>query len=124
LVDCIGERLLRIARSLPKTSEYDEAREILIEAAKELRALATANQAPRAPRIHAVGRVGKAVVRTRPLTPVRRDTVPRVKREAADILQEAETKLLRAAQASDRRLIAYAQIARAVGSNKRLLRSA
>ena len=47
-----------------------------------------------------------------------------VNQQAAAILEEAETKLLRSAAASDRRLIAYAQMAKAVGSNKTLLRSA
>lgn len=124
LVDCIGERLLAIARAMPRTGEYAQAREILMEAGEELRALARANKSPTAPVGRARGTVGNKVVRTRPLTPVRRESVPAVKRAAAAILQEAETKLLRSAAASDRRLIAYAQIAKAVGSNKKLLRSA
>ena len=123
--DCIAERLLAVARAMPRTGEYAEAREILTDAAQEIRALVRANVAPDAPPVsRAVGKLGDVNVRTRPLLPVKRESLRQVNQRAANILQEAETKLLRAAEASDRRLIAYAQIAQAVGSNKRLLRSA
>ena len=74
--------------------------------------------------MRATGKLGGKTVRTRPLTAVRKERVKEVNRKAAAIMEEAETKLLRSAQASDRRLIAYAKIAKAVGSNKKLLRSA
>lgn len=123
-IDCMGERLLAAARAMPATPDYQEARQILIEAGEKIRALARANQAPAAPVARAVGKINNTTVRTRPLVPVAREKVRSASLQAANILQEAETKLLRAAEASDRRLIAYAQIAKAVGSNKKLLRSA
>lgn len=123
-IDCVGERLLAAARQLPQTEDYAEARAILIDAGEKIRALAKANQAPNAPVGPAVGKINNTQVRTRPLVPVKRERIKPVAQQAAAILQEAETKLLRAAAASDRRLIAYAQIAKAVGSNKKLLRSA
>ncbi len=124
LVDCLGEQLREIADALPPTGDYAEAKEILEEAADELRALVRANADPAKPLIQASGRVaGKRIV-TKPLVAVRPERAPAVKQQAANILAEAETKLLRSAEASDRRLIAYAQMAKAVGSNKTLLRSA
>jgi hypothetical protein len=123
-VDCVGERLLAAARQLPQTADYAEARAILTEAGQKIRALARANRAPNVPVGRARGKINNTEVRTRPLVPVKRESIKAVSRQAANILQEAETKLLRAAAASDRRLIAYAQIAKAVGSNKKLLRSA
>ena len=122
--DCVAERLIAVARSMPQTGEYAQAREILMEAGLEIRALVQANKEPDAPVGRATGRLGNSQVRTRPLVPVKAQSLRQVNRQAANILQEAETKLLRAAEASDRRLIAYAQIAQAVGSNKTLLRSA
>jgi hypothetical protein len=79
---------------------------------------------PTAPRIRAKSAVRGKTVQTKPLNAVRKSAVKKVNVEAANILEEAETKLLRSAASSDRRLIAYAQMAKAVGSNKTLLRSA
>jgi hypothetical protein len=124
LVDCLAERLEVIAKTMSKSGDYGEARKILLDTAKKMRRLAAANKSPSKPRIRATGTVRNKKITTKPLTPVRQDRVKQVNREAANLLAEAETKLLRSAQASDRRLIAYAQLAKAVGSNKTLLRSA
>jgi hypothetical protein len=124
LVDCLGEQLESISSSVSKSGDYGAAREILAEAATDLRAIAAANRAPAQPRVRARGQVGGREIETGPLTPVRPERVAAVNQAAAAVLQEAETKLLRSAEASDRRLIAYAEMAKAVGSNKTLLRSA
>ena len=60
-------------------------------------------------------------IATKPFTPVRRDMVKQVNKRAANILAETVTRLLRSAEPSDRRMIASAQMARTVGSNKTLL---
>ncbi|MGB3246931.1 MAG: hypothetical protein WBB25_20535 [Sulfitobacter sp.] len=124
LVDCVGVQLELIARSMPKTGDYSEAREILADASKKLRTLVTENRAPDKPRVRVTGTINSSRVTSKPLNAVRADRIKEVNLQAADILEEAETKLLRSAAASDRRLIAYAQMAKAVGSNKTLLRSA
>ncbi len=124
LVDCLAEQLQEIADALRPTGDYAEAKEILEEAAEDLRALARANVDPTKPLVRASGRVRGKRITTKPLVAVRPERAAAVKLQAADILAEAETKLLRSAETSDRRLIAYAQMAKAVGSNKTLLRSA
>ncbi len=124
LVDCLGEQLAEIAAAIPETGDYAQAKKILQEASGKLRRLARANASPSMPPIRVSGTVKGKKITTRPLTPVRRERVKSVNQQAAQILQEAETKLLRSAETSDRRLIAYAQMAKAVGSNKTLLRSA
>lgn len=124
LVDCLAEQLEEIAAALPPTGDYAEAKEILEDAAQEMRALVRANANPAKPRIRATGRVAGKRITTKPLTPVLPARNPAVKAQAAKILEETQTKLLRSAQNSDKRLIAYANMAKAVGSNKTLLRSA
>lgn len=124
LADCIGDQLEEVATAIPDWGDYAEAKDILLETSSKLRRLARTNASPSRPPIRAQGTVKGKQIRTGPLTPVREDRVETVKQQAAAILEEAETKLLRSAQASDRRLIAYAQMAKAVGSNKTLLRSA
>lgn len=124
LVDCQGEQLEVIASAISKTGDYGDARTVLLDTSKKLRRLASQNEAPQAPRIRAKGTIKNRPVVTKSLTPVRRDRVKQVNQDAAKIMAEAETKLLRSAAASDRRLIAYAEISKAIGSNKTLLRSA
>tara|TARA_R110002049_G_scaffold10127_3_gene50409 strand:- start:116670 stop:117299 length:630 start_codon:yes stop_codon:yes gene_type:complete len=124
LVDCLGEQLKVITQSMSNTGDYGEARKILEDTSNKLRKLAAANAAPNLPRVRVKSKINNKAVATKPLTPVRKEAVKQVNAQAADILAEAETKLLRSAGSSDRRLIAYAQMAKAVGSNKTLLRSA
>lgn len=124
LVDCLGVQLELIANAMPSSGDYAEAREILEDASKQLRVLASANAAPNVPRVRTRSQIKGKTVNSKPLTPVRSDRIKQVNIAAAKIMEETETKLLRSAGSSDRRLIAYAQMAKAVGSNKTLLRSA
>jgi hypothetical protein len=55
---------------------------------------------------------------------VKAEVVQQLNLEASNILEEAETKLLRSASSDAKRAIHYQRIAAAVGSNKVLLRSA
>ncbi|MEM6304055.1 MAG: hypothetical protein AAF744_05000 [Pseudomonadota bacterium] len=123
-VDCLREQLEEIAAALPDSGEYAEAKDILEEAARKLDRIVRANASPTLPPVRASTVVSGKPIKTKPLRAVRPESVRAAKRQAAAVIEEAETKLLRSAQASDRRLIAYAQMARAVGSNKTLLRSA
>ena len=122
-VDCISERLSTLARQMPETGEYADARAALLDASRKLNDLAVANRSTTVPRARA-SRTGTTPVRTsRALTPVRLDRLEQVNQQATAILQEAETILLRSADSSATRQINYARIAEAVGSNKLLLRS-
>jgi hypothetical protein len=57
------------------------------------------------------------------LTPIKTEAVSSTGVQAAEILEEAQTLLLRSTSNSDRRKVHYAQMAQAVGSETILLRS-
>ncbi|MCO8144975.1 hypothetical protein NHN26_07030 [Rhodovulum tesquicola] len=119
-IDCLAAQLEGVARDMPG-GDYRAAGQILTRAARDLRRIAEANADPALPR----GRVRVAdTISPRALTPVRRDALNRLAAQAATILQEAETALLRSAEGSARRMVHYQRIAAAVGSAKVLLRSA
>jgi hypothetical protein len=122
-VDCLGDALGQIARSLPATGDYAEAHAAILQASEKLRALARANADPTLPRGTVRQRGPNARSSSSPLTPVRSDALADVNRQAVAILEEAETILLRSAENSAARKVHYQQIAAAVGSNKVLLRS-
>ena len=123
LVDCLGDALGQIARDLPGTGDYAEARKAIDQASRKLRKLARDNADPDLPRGVVRGRGENAGLLTSQLTPVRSDRRAAVNREALAIIEEAETILLRSAEASASRKVHYQTIAAAFGSNKVLLRS-
>lgn len=123
LVDCLGDALGQIAHELPTTGDYAEARRAIDQASRKLRKLARENAAPDLPRGVVRGRGENAGRSTSSLTPVRSDRLAAVNREALTIIEEAETILLRSAEASTLRKVHYQTIAAAFGSNKVLLRS-
>ena len=124
LVDCLGDALGQIARDLPATGDYAEARRAIDLASRKLRKLARDNADPTLPRGVVRGRGENAGrLSSSPLTPVRSDRLAAVNREALAIVEEAETILLRSAEASTLRKVHYQTIAAAFGSNKVLLRS-
>jgi hypothetical protein len=57
------------------------------------------------------------------LTPVNPARAAQVNQQASAILDQAQTVLLRSAEAAEERRSQYVQIAEALGSNKVLLRS-
>ena len=122
-VDCLGDALAQIAKNMPATGDYAEARAIIDQTAKKLRALAQENASDTLPRgrIRSTGADGKRSAS--PVTPVQTDTIQQTNRAAVAILEEAETLLLRSAENSAARKVHYQRIALAVGSNKVLLRS-
>lgn len=124
-VDCLSDQFEKVARTLPKTGDYADARQALMTAASKLHALSGQYYDRKMGRGYARSSGAGGASSTRPLTPVRPEALPEVKRKAAAIVAEAQTVLLRSAESSQRRKAHYEQIAAAVGSaNKVLLRSA
>ncbi|TCO70516.1 hypothetical protein [Rhodovulum euryhalinum] len=119
VIDCLSEEFARIAAKMPH-GDYAPAKQIIANTARALGALAAENRAPGLPRIRLRRPSGDTTV---PLAPVRSDAVDGLNREAALILREAETQLLRSAESSERRMVHYRRIAAAAGSSKVLLRS-
>jgi hypothetical protein len=121
LVDCLAERLGRIAAAMPAAGDLAPARAEIAQAAADLAALARTNRDRSRPRVTA--RVPGVVRTTRPLVPVDPVRAPDVAAAAADILGQAETILLRSPPRAEA-AAAYREISAAVGTATVLLRSA
>ncbi|MFY0310188.1 hypothetical protein ACFMBG_09890 [Leisingera sp. D0M16] len=122
-VDCLSERLETAADGIPEGTDYDEVRSVLQDTSVRLRQLARQNRDPDRRRVTVSSASNPAERTARPLTPVRASVQAAVNREAARILEEAATVLLRSAESARERQTQYAQIAEAIDSNKVLLRS-
>ncbi|MGB3245135.1 MAG: hypothetical protein WBB25_11410 [Sulfitobacter sp.] len=122
-VDCLGERMAELAETLPDAGDYVEAKAVLEDTAQKLRSVARRNRSATKPVARVRSTVRSTPVVTAPLTPVKTEAVEASLAEAVQILDEAETTLLRSTGSSDRRKVHYQAMAAAVGSNKILLRS-
>lgn len=125
-VDCLAERLGKIAKDIPRNTDYDEVREILQDTSKQLETLARENRDPSQTRGRATRPAtdkSPEVKTTRPLTPVTPQSLPEVNKQASAILDNTETLLLRSAAGSESKTQQYSRIADAIGSSKVLLRS-
>lgn len=119
-IDCLSQSYRDTAQKLSSRGDYSEARTVLLDTADKLDALVRSNRDRKQPRIHLKESPDGPRVNKRAFTPVKAQSVARVKRQAIPILEEASTKLLRSASASSTH---YQRIAAAVDSNKVLLRS-
>ncbi|MEM1046052.1 MAG: hypothetical protein AAGL24_07870 [Pseudomonadota bacterium] len=122
-IDCLGQGLILAGRTLPRRGEYEEARQILVKAGKDLRRVARENRDPAQPKIRHTIQVTSGVTRQRRLTPVAPEKLPEATVTAEAIVQEAETRLLRSAENSQRRRVHYERVAQSLGSTRRILRS-
>ena len=122
-IDCVSEQFAALARSMPRTGDYAEARQVLQEASRELKALVRSNRGASQASVSievetATG--GSTVKRLTPIAPERQAAVTAA---ATAIIEEAATVLLRSRSATEERAAAFSQIAEAVDSTKVLLRS-
>jgi hypothetical protein len=120
-IDCLRQRLLDIAQRIPKGPAYDEARQIVRQAAGRLGRIQAANVDAKAPRIRSRGNA--RIKTTKTYTAIRRRNLEKAMDQARQVIEEAQTQLLRASENSEKRASHYRQIAAAVGSTKVLLRS-
>ena len=123
VIDCLTERLEVLEKDMISLVGFSEARDILRDTAAQLRAVTESNIDADQPRARVSSGDG-SFRSTRPLTAVDPARSQQALSQAAAILAEAETRLLRSAESSSRRSVQYQQIAAALGSNKVLLRSA
>lgn len=121
-IDCLRQRLLDIARRIPRGPAYDDARRIISQAAGKLGRIQAGNIDRRAPRQRSRGNARLKESKT--YVAIKRENLNKAMEQARQVIQEAETQLLRAAENSEKRANHYQQIAAAVGSTKVLLRSA
>jgi len=121
VIDCLSERLAVIEETMPETGEYAEAREVIGLASRGLRLLV--DESPSADLPDGIARSTGADARqtNRPLRAVSTESLEETLLAAANIIDEAETLLLRSSASPEE--IHYQRVAEAMGSNKILLRS-
>ncbi|MFP7675212.1 hypothetical protein ACG74X_17830 [Marivita sp. S0852] len=123
-IGCFAATYRELANEIPGNGDYAEAREVILKAARELDQLTRRNIDRQKPPLRArLSNESGPSASTPPIAAIRSDAVAQVNRQASNILQEAETVLLRSASSDATRAIHYQRIAAAVGSNKVLLRS-
>ena len=117
LIDCLSDQYAFVASTIPFDSGYSGVRNALLDASAKLHQLAVDHQGG------AKVQASKGGLSShRKLIPVKNAVKHNL--EAAKIIEETSTVLLRSSSGSDQRRIAYEQVAAVVDSNKVLLRSA
>ena len=120
MIDCLSDRLQSVADGLSAVGEYSDVRRALEDAAQKLHALAVANASA-----DLAQQVARAAGRSssRPLTAVSMAGLAGANAQATAIINSAELVLLRSSSGSERRRVAFQQVAQVVDSTKVLLRS-
>ena len=116
-VDCLGEGYDRVSRSISADNTFTDARNALAQAAGRLNALADSARTDALPDI-AVKGAGRRVAAVDPAK------LADVRNQAAKIIEETETVLLRSSGGTPEKEASYQKIVAAVDSAKYLLRSA
>ncbi len=127
-VDCLADRLGDAAKQIPRGSDYDDVRKVLDDTSKDLTRLARSNRDGGRSPVRAAapvkGATGEVAVQTsRPIVAIKSESVAAVNAQASQILDEAQTVLLRSAESNAIKASQYSKIAEALDSNKVLLRS-
>lgn len=120
-IDCLRQRLADIARRIPAGPAYSEARQIISRASSKLGRIQAGVVDRKAPtkRSRANPRLKQAKI----YAAAKREKLGKAMEQARQVIEEAETQLLRAAENSDKRAGHYQKIAAALESTKVLLRS-
>jgi hypothetical protein len=113
-IDCLASVLARAASTVERRQNYRQAGRELRSLSRKLKSIRSKYADPSAPAITKNRRTYRAVSKA---------NLAKANREAIAAIDETVTKLLRSAGNSEKRKVHYAQIATAVGSTKRLLRS-
>lgn len=122
-IDCLADQYKQIERALPKTGDYNRLRKILRKSQTDLRKIVSQYSDPSASKAKP-DLPAAQLSASRPLVRVRKSRLQRAEKAAAKVIAETETILLRSAGQSKRRKLAFTRVAKAIGSNKVLLRSA
>ena len=123
-IACFATTYRELAQDIPANGDYAETREVLLDTARKLDSIVRSNIDRSKPALTARLRnpSGQAVA-TPPMRAVQEPRAAQLNQQAANIVEEAETVLLRSASSDATRAIHFQRIAAAVGSNKVLLRS-
>ncbi|WP_075288796.1 hypothetical protein [Pararhizobium arenae] len=119
--DCLKQGYDLIAERIPRNSEYEPMRRIITRAARDLGRIVARNADYDAVQRPSSG--NRRFKSRRRFTAVRTDRLQTVLKQAAAVVQEAETQLLRSSENSEKRALHFQRVATAIGSTKVLLRS-
>lgn len=120
-ISCLGDGFKWVAKTMPNRPDYRAARSQISKLGSRLQTIAKQNRDRAAPTgTTTQGREWKA---RKKFTPVEKSKLRSANAAATAAIQEAETRLLRAGENSEKRRVHYQRIAAAVGSTKRILRS-
>nr|WP_314094096.1 hypothetical protein [uncultured Shinella sp.] len=120
-IDCLRQRLADIAQRIPAGPAYAEARQIISRASSKLGRIQSGITDAKAPRQRS--RANPRLKQTKTYAAVKREKLSKAMEQARQVIEEASTQLLRAAENSEKRASHYQQIAAALDSTKVLLRS-
>lgn len=120
-IDCLRQRLADIAQRIPAGPAYSEARQIISRASSKLGRIQSGITDAKVPRQRS--RANPRLKQTKTYAAVRREKLSKAMEQARQVIDEASTQLLRAAENSEKRASHYQQIAAALNSTKVLLRS-
>ena len=125
-VDCLARTYRSLANDIRNSRGDSIVQSTLMEAARKLDDLVESNldAEKRVIRAHLMSPLGQKVLSTPPLRAVRAGMVDASKRDATNVLEEAQTTLLRSASDGSSKALVDQRIAASLGSNKVLLRSA
>lgn len=125
-IACFAVTYRDLARAIKQSKGDPEIGRTLSEAADKLDALVRRNLDNQKPalRAHLDSPTGSRLITTPPMRAVKQARAAEIQRQAANILEEAETVLLRSATSvGPTRSLSFQRVAAAIGSNKVLLRS-
>ena len=122
-IDCLAYEYWEIQKRLPDFGEMAEAKQVLKQTASELKQLAASNPSRSKPSARIKSRGPKPRETTRSIVPVDTAKLPELKLEAARIINNGATLLLRATGDSDRKRAQYQQIAQSMQTGAIFLRS-
>lgn len=120
-IDCLRQRLADIAQRIPAGPAYSEARQIISRASSKLGRIQSGITDAKVPRQRS--RANPRLKQTKTYAAVKREKLSKAMEQARQVIDEASTQLLRAAENSEKRASHYQQIAAALDSTKVLLRS-
>lgn len=122
-LDCVLLFIRQSAEVLPQYGDMGQARRVLEQTAGRLDGIVRANLDPTKPPIRLQTNASPLERATPRMRAIRPEAIAPAHRQAARVLAEAETILLRSSPSNADVRLEYVRIASAVGSNKLLIRS-
>lgn len=121
-VDCLADYFDWLADRLPQSQDFREAQSILRDAARQMNRVARENaSSTRRPAVIRQNSSASSKRTSRAVIPVAPERQAAARAAAVAIVKETQTRLLRAAERSERRKVAFTNIAAAIGNSSLIL---